>query len=177
MLKATGGVNTHRGALFSMGLAVCAAARCLGQAQIVASDLKTAIIELAEGFLPAEGTHGTLAVEATGAKGALACAQEGYTELFDSWLPYCRQQEQDPCRNLRLLLLIMSTLDDTNVIHRTDYGTAVRVKVMAQHLFEDFAVPKMENLNERYIEDNISPGGAADMLALTLFVDKVASRK
>ena len=60
----------------------------------------------------------------------------------------------------------MSTLDDTCIVKRVGYDRAQQVKVEAEK--ED-----LEVLCERYAREGISPGGAADMLALTLFIDSI----
>ena len=70
----------------------------------------------------------------------------------------------------KTLLLILSELDDTNVIHRVGYEKAQQVKRDARHLLENFSINGLEQMNRRFIDENISPGGAADMLSLTLFL-------
>jgi len=74
---------------------------------------------------------------------------------------------------VRLLLDIMSTLDDTNVLHRTHSEQRLRqLQQRAGDLLQagcDLAA--VEQFNRELTADNISPGGSADMLALTLLVD------
>ncbi len=173
MLNATGGVNTHRGALFSMGLAVLAAARCMAHdGQVVETQLRDLIMQVAAGFAPTAGTHGNDAVNAHRVTGALDLAKAGYEQLFNDWLPaYCRYLAEDATTSRhRLLLLIMSQLDDTNVIHRVGYEQAQQVKQEARALLDGFSTQGMEALNRDYIARNVSPGGSADMVALTLFI-------
>ena len=64
----------------------------------------------------------------------------------------------------------MARLDDTNVIHRVGYERAQQVKVEALALLSNFNPAALEEMNRRYIDENISPGGAADMLSLTILV-------
>ena len=52
---------------------------------------------------------------------------------------------------------------------------AAEVKSEAKHLLENFTLNQLEQLDRIYIEQNISPGGAADMLALTLFIAAVCT--
>ena len=67
----------------------------------------------------------------------------------------------------------MSQLDDTNVIHRVGYEQAQQVKGEAASLLADYSTAGMEAMNRDYIARNISPGGSADMVALTLFIHSI----
>jgi triphosphoribosyl-dephospho-CoA synthase len=176
MLNATGGVNTHRGALFSMGLTTLAAAWCMGhEGTVDQKRLQDLIIQVAAGFAPTAGTHGNDAVNAHRVMGALDLAKAGYPQLFSNWLPayrgYLADDDETACH--RLLLLIMSQLDDTNVIHRTDYEQAQQVKQEARALLDNYSTIGMETMNRNFIARNVSPGGSADMVALTFFIHSI----
>ena len=173
MLETTGGVNTHRGALFAMGLTTLAAAWSRhheGKAEEQA--LRQTIQQIAGQIPPTAGTHGNDAVNAHHVTGALDLARAGYEQLFRDWLPayraYLTENADTACH--RLLLLIMSQLDDTNVIHRVGYDEAQHVKQEAQALLDNYSTSGMEQMNRDFIARNISPGGSADMVALTLFI-------
>ena len=176
MLNATGGVNTHRGALFSMGLTTLAAARCMAH-DGTADDqqLRDLIMQVAAGFAPTAGTHGNDAVNAHRVTGALDLAKAGYEQLFNDWLPayrrYLAEEAETACH--RVLLLIMTQLDDTNVIHRVGYEQAQQVKQEARTLLDSYSTGGMEALNRDYIARNVSPGGSADMVALTVFIHAI----
>ena len=73
----------------------------------------------------------------------------------------------------KTLLRIMSTLDDTCVIHRVGYERAQEVKKEAKALLEDFSEEGLREMKKRYDAEGISPGGAADMLALTILIDSL----
>ena len=73
----------------------------------------------------------------------------------------------------KTLLRIMSTLDDTCVIHRVGYERAQEVKNEARALLEDFSEEGLREMKKRYDSEGISPGGAADMLALTILIDSL----
>ena len=176
MLNATGGVNTHRGALFSMGLTTLAAARCMAQDGTAdEKQLRDLIMQVAAGFAPTAGTHGNDAVNAHRVTGALDLAKAGYEQLFNDWLPayrrYLAEEAETACH--RLLLLIMTQLDDTNVIHRVGYEQAQQVKQEARTLLDSYSTGGMEALNRDYIARNVSPGGSADMVALTIFIHSI----
>ena len=176
MLNATGGVNTHRGALFAMGLTTLSAAWCIARDGVVGSkQLRELIMQVAGQFTPTAGTHGNDAVNAHRVTGALDLAKGGYNVLFSEWLPayraYLAEDEATACH--RLLLLIMSQLDDTNVIHRVGYDQAQQVKQEARTLLDNYNMAGMETMNRDFIARNISPGGSADMVALTLFIHSI----
>ncbi len=75
----------------------------------------------------------------------------------------------------KTLLRIMSTLDDTCVIHRVGYERAQEVKIEAKALLEDFSEEGLIEMKKRYDAEGISPGGAADMLALTILIDSLTN--
>lgn len=189
MLSATNGVNTHKGALFSMGLAVVAAAH-----EKDTDSLQTTIKALAASFPDTSGTHGSkaklLSKGTTAIKGALDNAREGYEMLFAEWLPFYieRRKEHDAYTLHKTLLRIMCDLDDTNVIYRTDLATAEEVKQEARALLDSFSeahtaedkekriaaeLLALKDMDKRYTARNISPGGAADMLSLTIFIGSI----
>ena len=193
MLSATNGVNTHKGALFSMGLAVIAAAHeereiAANEEQIlkernggedVLVSLQTTIKALAASFPDTNGTHGSkaklLSKGTTAIKGALDNAREGYEMLFAEWLPFYieRRKERDAYTLHKTLLRIMCDLDDTNVIYRTDLATAEEVKQEARALLNSFEEAVLKDMDRHYTTRNISPGGAADMLSLTIFIGSI----
>ena len=186
MFNSTGGVNTYKGALFSMGLALTAATYIIGRGKVattthgkeyVPGDLLSAIIiQLANGFPDTRGTHGSQAKQTAQAggslKSALDNAREGYTQLFGEWLPFyeTRIKGDDSYVKHKTLLRIMCDLDDTNIVYRTDYATMQQVKTQARHLLEDFSEAGIDDLNRDFVSRNISPGGSADMLALVVFL-------
>ena len=216
MLAATGGVNTHRGAIFALGLALNAAYLSfirpeqdsafpstvwsgLDSASLSSSDprdtqlpenqhliqidvSKIAYIVLNNSLKHNElhntpQSHGQEATNKYGVKGARQMALEGYKQLFEDWLPYYRNLEGDEYRIQKTLLRIMSTLDDTCIIHRVGYERAQRVKAEAARIAGQLgndAMPELiGHLCAQYAAEGISPGGAADMLALTIFINSI----
>lgn len=180
MLVATGGVNTHKGALFALGLAVIAAAHAATHTAAMSANppafLSATIAALAAAFPDTQGTHGSRAkVEASPMvtlKSALDNAREGYARLFDDWLPFyaARRRANDTYAPHRTLLRIMAELDDTNIVHRSSVDTMIQVKMQARQLLHDFSEPGLEAMNRSFIMRNLSPGGSADMLSMVVFL-------
>lgn len=174
MLKATSGVNTHKGALFCIGLSV-AAASCLAcsTGAVDAYSFKELVSRAASEIPSARGTHGAEAKRSFKAVGALENARAAYPELFADWLPYYRSLEGDPFRCHKTLLHIMTTLDDTNILHRRGAEGLAHAEAEAARLLEDFSESGLSSLNKDFIRENISPGGSADMLSLTIFIESI----
>ncbi|MBR1926485.1 MAG: [Bacteroidales bacterium] len=209
VLEYTGGVNTHRGAIFALGLASLAALGLMPVTQVadnhrndeiagaengtsksanvlnannfhnrLLAGLRSSISDLASGIEPLKSSHGTEAVKEYGVKGALRLAQEGYEPLFEDWLPFFSDLAcagSGSCLLRKTLLRIMSTLDDTCVIHRVGYERAQEVKMEAKTLLENFSEEGLKEMKARYDAEGISPGGAADMLALTILIDALTN--
>lgn len=196
MFEATNGVNTYKGALFSMGLAVVAAAGKAWQGySITPQALSAAISKLAFAFPDTKGTHGskakqTAASETATFKGALDNAREGYPMLFNDWLPfYANLSKNGEPHALHLTLLrIMCDLDDTNIVYRTSLAMIKQVKEESRSVLSRWSgathgTPQADagtnldtilgDMNRSFVQRNISPGGSADMLSLVVFINGV----
>ena len=200
MFKATGGVNTHKGALFSIGLAAvalageafCRITQAEGCGTMAYNDvnskqiqsLSNSIASLARLFPDTNGTHGSKAKANNILKGALDNAREGYTQLFKAWLPFYidRIAEGDNYALHKTLLRIMCDLDDTNIVYRTSMETMQEVKTEARQMLDtsrnivNFEAA-LQVMNTDYIHRNISPGGSADMLSLVVFLSCVVRKQ
>lgn len=174
MLFTTNGVNTYKGALFSMGLVLYAASYlCRQNDKIQEQELQKTIKLLSTKFSQPDDTHGKKVIEKHNIKGALNSAIDGYTLLFDEWLPFFIKHKNEEHSLIKLLLFIMTNLDDTNIYYRKGEEVVAHVKQQAQEILDDFSIDRVEKLNREFVKENISPGGAADMLSLTLFIDSI----
>ncbi len=177
MFEATGGVNTYKGALFSMGLAVVA----VGSAVLCHNPhvISSLIAALASEFPATKGTHGSKAKKNVSLKGALENANDGYQQLFEAWLPFYENccESGDPYALHKTLLRIMCDLDDTNIVYRTSLETMLKVKEEAQLLLNAFSIAALAAMNGDFIRRNISPGGSADMLSLVVFLYAVVRKQ
>lgn len=177
MFEATGGVNTYKGALFSMGLAVIAA----GGAALChnTNAMSSSIAALASRFPITKGTHGSEAKTRACLKGALDNARDGYRMLFEAWLPFYETcvESADPYALHKTLLRIMCDLDDTNIVYRTSLATMLQVKKESKQLLQSFSIMGLETMNSKFMRCNISPGGSADMLSLVVFLYSVLRKQ
>lgn len=174
MLFTTNGVNTYKGALFSMGLVLYAASYlCQQRDKVQEQQLQKTIKLLSSKFSQPNDTHGKKVIEKHNIKGALNSAIDGYTLLFDEWLPFFIKHRNEEYSLIKLLLFIMTNLDDTNIYYRKGEEVVAHVKQQAQEILDDFSIDRVEKLNKEFVKENISPGGAADMLSLTLFIDSI----
>ena len=167
MMSATGGVNTHRGAIYAFGLVLNAFMREM-QSSDRQAFIQNTCRENAESILRSSLKNSELHFTQE-TRGARAQALTGYKQLFEDWLPFYRAGNDVK----KLLLHIMSTLDDTCIVHRAGEKRALEVKKEAGELLKDFDEDRLQHMCGVFREENISPGGAADMLALTIFIDSV----
>ena len=174
MLKATGGVNTHKGALFCIGLSIAAASFLACSTGTVEADSFRELVSRTASRIPSSrSTHGAEAKRNFKVGGALDNAREAYPELFTAWLPFYRSLEGDPYRCHKTLLYIMTILDDTNVLHRRGAEGLAHTKSEAARLLGNFSLDGLSSMNRDFIRENISPGGSADMLSLTMFIKSI----
>lgn len=188
MLAATGGVNTHRGAIFSMGLIVAAIARAGTLAARVAPDAVRATLRREWGEAleahaargSAAASHGALVRRNTGRDGARREAALAFPSVFEVGIPALRQALAaglDPnAASIQTLFVLMAAVDDTTVLYRGGLDGGSFVRDAATTFLADggclragwFA--RAERLHRAFIERNVSAGGCADLLACTLLV-------
>ncbi|MBQ6647077.1 MAG: triphosphoribosyl-dephospho-CoA synthase, partial [Clostridia bacterium] len=171
MFAATKGVNAHKGAIFAFSLYLAAAADCLMRGGDPVEKVKELAAEKVAKAAPAPPTHGD-AVRAVyagyGKEGALAEACKGFPMALLAAQTIC--ETQDP---LLALCRVMSQLTDSNLLYRGGVKGLNWVKAEAAKLCAMEAPQRLDALrrmDEECIARNLSPGGAADMLALGMFL-------
>lgn len=186
MLRATGGVNTHRGAIFSLGLLAAAAGGLVaGGGSVQGAALGRFVAdawgdELRRAALQAPESHGSLALRAHGGMGAREVAARGFPLLFGVALPALQEYGSPGCdpevAMVQALFAIMAELDDTNLLHRGGPEGLSFVRQEARTFLSAGGVrrpawrARAVALHEACVARRLSPGGAADMLAAAHFV-------
>lgn len=189
MLQVTGGINTHRGAIFALGLLVAATATLQSQRRPPA-ELRSTLRSRWGPALQAhalagalEASHGGAVQRATGAGGARVEAALGFPAIFELALPlytHLRFTGTDArSSGVQTLFVLMSSIVDTNTIHRGGSDGARHVRQSAQAFLDAGGItnPDWERMAREihldFVARNLSPGGAADLLAGTMYVYRV----
>ena len=165
MFAATGGVNTHKGAIYSGALLLHAAGRLLSGEE--ERSLCGLAAQTAAAIPAPTGTHGAAVRAQCG--GIRTEAVSGYPTA-QAVLRQLRQSGP-----LDALLLSMSRLDDSTLWHR---GGAEGAQLVRSRAADILAAPASEReartrrLDAELIERNLSPGGSADLLAMAFFLEK-----
>lgn len=190
MYQATGGVNTHKGSIFSLGI-LCAAAGRLGSSMWQPEALSAQCKEM---------THGLVSRELEGISGDSACttgeslfvkhgisgvrgqAESGFAQVLDIGLPAL---QKGLAHGLHLndagcgaLLALIANITDTNLIHRSCFAEQQAVAATIGDLIKKTPYPTkkvLEQLDDSFITKNLSPGGCADLLAITYFLHFLCS--
>ncbi len=182
MLRTTGGVNTHRGAIWALGLLVTAAALEPDNCTPAALCLRAARLALIEDRnVIAQPSHGREVARRYGVMGAREQAQLGFPAVMRFGLPQLQHSRASGSgeQNARLdaLLAIMTTLADTCVLHRSGMTGLEAMQRGAQRVLDAGGSASLagrrhlQALDQQLLSLNASPGGAADLLAACLFID------
>jgi triphosphoribosyl-dephospho-CoA synthase len=181
MLQATNGSNAHKGAIWILGLLVTAASRGIDLNPAAIAQDAAFLARLPDRAQPQILSHGEMVRARYGATGARGEAFAGFPHVLHVGLPTLRA-ERNRARtetNSRLwaLLNIMARLEDTCVLYRGGAeGLAIVQKGASDALLAGgpgsvAGELAMLRLDQELLIRNISPGGAADLLAATLFLD------
>ena len=184
MLRTTAGVNTHRGAIWALGLLVAAAALAPDDlAPAAVAERAGALARLPDRLAPQPLSHGRVVQQRYGAGGARAEAQAGFPTVIQHGLPQLRASrlaghgEQNA--RLDALLAIMATLADTCVLYRAGPEGLAAMQQGAQAVLAAGGSAtlagrrRLHALDQQLLALNASPGGAADLLAACLFIDRL----
>jgi triphosphoribosyl-dephospho-CoA synthase len=191
MLEATGGSNAHRGAIWIVGLLCAGAAWCMSESALE-TDHRAALFSTAahlsrfdDRYAPAvaASSNGARVARQYGAKGARGEAHDGFPHVTEAGLPALQRaraaglNENDA--RLEALLSIMARLEDTCLLHRggrpaLEAARNGAAQVLGEGgLATDAGRAAYADLDRRLLALNASPGGSADLLAATLFVDSL----
>jgi len=187
MLAATGGSNAHRGAIWVLGLLVAALAMAEPGARLAQiAALAARLAQMPDRFAPHARSNGARACRRFGVGGARGEAAAGFPHVFKVGLPalYATRARAGGETHARLdaLMAIMATLDDTCLLHRggrpaVEAAQAGAAKVLALGGTATAAGwAALLGLDAALLRLNASPGGAADLLAACLFLDRVQSQ-
>lgn len=183
MMQATGGINTHRGAIWALGLLVTAAAE-RGDAGAAAITARAgALARLPDRYAPGSTGHkGERACREHGVGGARGQAQAAFPHVTQAALPALRASrargDAEDAARLNALLAVMATLDDTCVLARGGASALATVQRGAAAVLavggagNDAGRRSLRRLERHMLALDVSPGGAADLLAATLFLDR-----
>jgi len=189
MLAATGGVNTHRGAIFGLGL-LCAAAGGLWPSvrqpaalgQMVRQRWGGAILRSP---LP-DHSHGAEAWRRFGAGGARAQAAAGFPHATEVGLPALRlarrwRPDDVQAARVQVFFALLAEMEDTNLLHRGGAEGLGFAQDAAAGFLRRGGVARADwrvhaaAVHRAFVRRRLSPGGCADLLAITLFLDDLAS--
>ncbi|MBK5957026.1 triphosphoribosyl-dephospho-CoA synthase CitG [Rhodoplanes elegans] len=189
MLCATGGVNTHKGSIFAFGLLLTAVGRLWASGDPAADPIDAdavcdEVARIAAGIVARElrrpgepRTAGERLFQAHGLTGARGEAQSGFATVRHGALPVLARaladgRDADTALAAAFLHLLARNAD-TNLAARGGIAglrfaraEAARVERAGGVAAPDF-VARMEALDDAFIARNLSPGGSADLLAVT----------
>lgn len=191
MLEATGGVNTHKGAIFALGIVCGALGRLSRSAWADASVVLAECAALAKGLsarafagitIENARTHGERLYALYGLTGARGQAEEGFPTVLFHGFPALKKAlaERKSLNDAgRAALLSMLAADmDTNMVFRGGLETAQAAVLKIQALLEKTPYPsrdEISRLNDYFVERNLSPGGAADLLSVCFLLHFISS--
>ena len=188
MLQATGGVNTHKGAIFALGLLCAAAGRSVVQgAALTRERLCTDVAHICAGLVEREligaqapQTAGGRIFKRYGLTGARGEAASGFALVRSVALPVYERLRlggvAEDTALLEVLLHLLAVNGDTNLVSRGGLAGLLYVRGCARGLLQKDGVlgpdglKKMSAFDDVLIARGISPGGSADLLAVTWFL-------
>ena len=195
MLRTTDGVNTHRGAIFALGLLTASAGLAWSHGRAATdATLRDIIVthwrrDLLAVLAPATiaPTHGQQVAARYGATGARGEAIRGFPAVFEVALPALRlaiSRGADAGRaQVHAFFALLAQVDDTNVLYRGGCDAALGIKrgaadfIAAGSVFAPGWEQRAERLHRWSSIRRLSPGGCADLLAAAVFVDQWQSAR
>ncbi|MEW5709857.1 MAG: triphosphoribosyl-dephospho-CoA synthase MdcB [Pseudomonadota bacterium] len=190
MLAATGGVNTHRGAIFSLGLLAAACAWLHEErAPLTTAHISALVRErwgraILERSPALAASHGAEVLRRYGAGGAREEAARGFPHLFEVGLPALRGALAATgdlhAAAVQCFFSVLAELSDTNLLYRGGREGLAFARAAARDFLARGGVlaerwrEEAERIHRTFVARRLSPGGAADLLAASLFVHGMA---
>ncbi|HEY0328452.1 MAG TPA: triphosphoribosyl-dephospho-CoA synthase [Rhodopseudomonas sp.] len=184
MFAATVGINTHKGAIWSLGLLIAGAVMASrpGDAVEVAA-IAGRIARHSDSRMPTDASNGSRVAARYGVPGARGEAQDGFPHVVRVGLPALRRARSrgiaETFARLDALLAIMAVLDDTCLLHRGGRDALDRAKTGAAEILRRGGTSTkpgrdaLDQLDVDLLALNASPGGSGDLFAATLFLDSL----
>ncbi len=187
MFEATSGVNTHKGIIFSLGLLVAATVevskREVPSATVVAAYVKTMTVgltkELKNDDRDAQMTNGEKIFQTYGYTGIRGEVEAGFPTVMNFGLDALKESYYTlGCKNksfIHTLFRLMTVCEDSNIISRHNPETLTEVQEVAKNflesggMYQENCIQQVEELDKRFTAAYISPGGSADLLAVSIF--------
>lgn len=181
MFLATNNVNTHKGAIFAFGLTCTAIGRLFAQSTVINhSTICPLVAQITQGLTAElqncstnqDVTAGIKLYKEYGLTGARGEAESGFHTISSILDEYTGKQIKNDEDWLHILLKIIAENNDTNVVHRGGISALDWVKNEAKRLLNEanFSLENLYTFDKNCIRQNISCGGSADLLALTIFL-------
>jgi triphosphoribosyl-dephospho-CoA synthase len=189
MMQVTGGVNTHRGAIWALGLLTTAAAQCSGDAGAADVAHRAAVLaRLADPHAPRRtGNKGELARLEHQVGGARGQAEAGFPQVLHAALPALRHSrargDSEEAARINALLAVIAGLDDTCLLARGGRAALAVSQQGAQRVLDaggvatDDGRAHLHALEAEMRARHVSPGGAADLLAAALLLDRIEQER
>lgn len=182
MFTATGGVNTHKGGIFSLGLLCAATGRLRGLGREISADsLCNEVGKMCHGLVDRElasrsgmATAGERQYHLLGLSGARGEAESGFATVRRHVLPDWHMTSGER-RSQRALLQLMAVNPDSNLVSRGGMGGLRYVQTYAQNLLADgWESEDLAEMDKQLTARRLSPGGSADLLAVAWVLGDVA---
>lgn len=187
MMQATGGVNTHRGAIWAIGLlATAAGMQPENLAAAAVAGRAAGLARLPDRFSQPRASHGERMRARYGVSGARGEAQEGFPHVIAVGLPALVASRAaghaENTARLDALVSIIAKLQDTCVLTRGGKAALHDARTLASAVMVCGGTGTLQGryllrrLEQNMLSHNASPGGAADLLAATLFLDALETQ-
>lgn len=180
MFQATGGVNTHKGAIFSLGILLAATGYDRDNIRAVTMKMLTGLTQNDFKDLDQKKdlTNGERMYLQYGITGIRGEAEKGYPVVFEKSLPFVKAHFGNDFGNVLLdtLMVIISSSYDSNVVKRGNMDSLENVQAYAQNILEAGGCSDpdgreiLDDMNSYCTENNLSLGGSADLLIITIYL-------